>query len=625
MLHTFSALGCMLVAALALWGWGRIAVRLGKGPPLAAAVEIAIGMATIICVGGVLNALRIAYGPVLDALVISGVGAAVWEWKRAGWSVRRPTVAEVVAAVPLVLAGAFLLRFLVPPTAFNWHDDLERYFSYPVRMLATGTVGGNPLGSIGADSLGAQAFLQGFPVAHFSIRHAGTVDWVFGLLLCMTIAGYGVRPKGWAVAAVLAEVLVFAINPLVVNVSPAFTTACLIIGLVFVTSELPARGRSLWLVGLLYSALLALKTTNALFVGLHFLAFVLVQPRQPIRSSLRFGATILGSMLVLLLPWLLTHASNFSRVLGATRLEAPPAVLIEPQIIFDRTLAAYNVSPFHYTLLAFTGLLVALFAWSWSKAAPGGDGQARRALLAGCFAAAGTHLCLTVWLAPIAFGQIASLRYAVPAIIGAIPAAVPLLERALPRRMWVLPVALFSALLLLLAPAAIVRARAVAKTGVTLAFLFNEAAAAAYANSYSQYLAHSLGNARREQIRNIQAHVPVNEPIVAWLTTPFWLDFERNPVFTADPYAWAMPWSRMPDAKYFLWEYRGFVVRLKEHYVKMQGDAGAAERLAGVQAGKFIADLEKRAKESQVIYNDGAIALWRTRDTERTAPPARAR
>ncbi|MGH7946498.1 MAG: hypothetical protein ACREH8_12450 [Opitutaceae bacterium] len=123
-----------------------------------------------------------------------------------------------------------------------------------------------------------------------------------------------------------------------------------------------------------------------------------------------------------------------------------------------------------------------------------------------------------------------------------------------------------------------------------------------------------MGESRRDQIRKIQALIPANEPIVAWLMTPYWLDFSRNPVFTVDPYGWAMPWSRMPAARYFIWEYSGLVVRKKDRYEKMKSDAGAAERMAGVQSLAFVSDLEVRARPGQIIYNDGAVAVWRTSD-----------
>ena len=85
MFQALSAVVCMLLAALALWGWGRIAGRLANARASTALVNIAVGMAAIVFVGGVLNLLRIAYGSVLDGLVAIGVLFAIREWRVAGW------------------------------------------------------------------------------------------------------------------------------------------------------------------------------------------------------------------------------------------------------------------------------------------------------------------------------------------------------------------------------------------------------------------------------------------------------------------------------------------------------------------------------------------------------------
>ena len=225
----------MVVGAASLWGWGSTARRFARVTSASAALEIALGLAAVLVVGGVLNCLRLSYGPVLDAVLIVGIALTLKERHRlcARWRAR--TTADCLALFPLVGMAVFLAAYLTPAAGFNWHDDLERYFSYPVRMLATGTIAGHPLGYIGADTLGGQPFLQEFVGAHFRISYIASVDVGFCLLLCMAVAGFGLRPRGWGLTAVVAELLVVAINPLVVNISSVFTTALLLSGLVLLT------------------------------------------------------------------------------------------------------------------------------------------------------------------------------------------------------------------------------------------------------------------------------------------------------------------------------------------------------------------------------------------------------
>ena len=82
----------------------------------------------------------------------------------------------------------FTIATQLPPSIYNFHDDYQKYFAYPVRMVETGTVFGSPLSAMGLQTLGAQAFLDGFVVAFFPIGYINGVDAVFGLFLCLILA-----------------------------------------------------------------------------------------------------------------------------------------------------------------------------------------------------------------------------------------------------------------------------------------------------------------------------------------------------------------------------------------------------------------------------------------------------
>ena len=41
--------------AVALWGWGIAFLKLSRGPPLAGAIEIVLGLGSVIFLGGILN------------------------------------------------------------------------------------------------------------------------------------------------------------------------------------------------------------------------------------------------------------------------------------------------------------------------------------------------------------------------------------------------------------------------------------------------------------------------------------------------------------------------------------------------------------------------------------------
>jgi hypothetical protein len=45
----------MTLGAVALWGWGIAFLKLSRGPPLAGAIEIVLGLGSVIFLGGILN------------------------------------------------------------------------------------------------------------------------------------------------------------------------------------------------------------------------------------------------------------------------------------------------------------------------------------------------------------------------------------------------------------------------------------------------------------------------------------------------------------------------------------------------------------------------------------------
>ena len=50
----------------------------------------------------------------------------------------------------------------INPEAYNIHDDYQKYFVHPVKMLETGSLYGSKLGAIGLQILGGQAFFKLF-------------------------------------------------------------------------------------------------------------------------------------------------------------------------------------------------------------------------------------------------------------------------------------------------------------------------------------------------------------------------------------------------------------------------------------------------------------------------------
>ncbi|HEX3729392.1 MAG TPA: hypothetical protein VHV47_06280 [Opitutaceae bacterium] len=595
-----------------MWGWGRL---LGRefSPPLTAA----LGLALVLLGGGLLNLAHCARPLALDLLVLGGLLAAAagaWRGRVLGFGFGRWP-----AAVPLLLLGVLLGLRLAPPAAFDVFDDFEKYFAVPARMLATGTVGGNRLSAIGSETLGGQAFLQGFALAHLPPAWIGAVDSSFCLLLCVALAGFAGRPRGW-IAAAAAELAVFALNPQIINISAVYSGAALILAAVFLPAERPAGRRTDLLLGLLYAGMIALKTTFAAFVAAHLLAAaaaVLIRDGAAGRAAKSLAAR-LGWTVLFLAPWILVSLPSYLAGLKQT-LPLPPPVNREPLALFSTAPELYGATQLHYTALALAAWLAAgagLIALRRHRAsAPPATAEAAAALLA----AGGVYFLLTLVLAPAAFGREGATRYAGPILIGTVPAALRLLLAggfSLGRgRAWRLAPLAAALAVAAFAPSAAARVAQIIRYGSNLAFTPSATSAA-----YRAYNRTVLEGPVRGKLASVQALVPPGEPFVAWIAAPFWLDFRRNPVIETNAAGLGARWAWPPAVRYYLWEYRGYAIPYSDRDVAGAGGygrlfygEGAVDRINTVRSLAFAQYLEHRAAQADILYNDGSLVLFRTR------------
>lgn len=611
-------LGLLLLAAagVASWGWGWAARGGPWGDVAPVPVTMAVGAATVIFVGGLLNLLHLVRPGVVDAVWILGFllagGGVVQRWPQIrAW---RPTVATLVGPIPLVLAAVVVLARLTPPAVFNIHDDLEKYFAHPVRMLANGTLTPNLLGSLGAETLGAQAWLHALVLVHLPIEFIGSVEPGWGLLLCLALTGFGAPSAGKGLTAAAAGVCLLAINPQVVNISSVFTGVALMLAAVLLTAS--GRTQTPWpahVLGLLYAALIALKTTHGGFVALHAAALLLAGGLL----GLRWGKAVLSSglwALVFVSPWLLTHRALYLAP-TAEASPLPPAAATETPGVFSATVNGYGSTLLHYTLLAalvLAAVAVAVLAVRrhWLTASP----ALAAFVAAGLVAGAGYFLL--EWIGgPRWFGSFAAARYATPALLAALPAMLLLGRRVIPERFGAFWAAggwlLAGALVLGFWPSLVSRVRDAAKLKTSLAYLAYAQPAAR--TEFASYNRAALSDLARTNLRAIQDFVPTGAPLAAWVSTPFHLDFARNRIFTIDPAGLAMPWSRMPtEVEYVLLQYRGLAVRSRPELEQMiTAGASAADRAGAFRTLEFMDALQRQAVGARVLYNDGTYVLMR--------------
>lgn len=590
------AFGLFVVFAFVMYGWGWAARKVLRSEPRNWPATAATGLAALIFVGGVLNLTRLAYPWALGIVAIAGVAFGALALKK-----DRPS-GELTSWVVLGFAAGvlcFVVLTEVPPRAYNFHDDYQKYFVHPVRMVETGTVFGSPLNDIGFDTIGGQAFLDGFVVAFLPIRYING-GGAFALFLCIMLASQFTRGRRELIPLMIvcAASVVF-INPQFVNISALYTGSVLMMAVCDEEEASPA------LTGLLYAALLALKSTFALFVVLHLAAALLIgRVRWATRAALACALSFS--------PWILLHAPHYLALLH------PAAALAENGVRAQETFSLFSTEPLDYgaTPANYTGLMLAvglsglMIVWSRRKV---------DMTVAACFASVVAYLVMIYVSGPRNAGYAQAVRYFAPFAIGAAPAAfgsagLAFLEATRPRLKWLrigIPLLAASIPVFAFAPSLRDRIRQARDSGSVLAFSW-----LAPTPEYLDYNRQVLYGDMRQRVATAQAAVPVGEAAVVWINAPFYLDFKRNRIADIEPGAGLIaPWSGLskvkPDAHYFIYEYGGYATVDPDEYREEMAEGPDMMRRVGAARLNMTETLNAMMYRGEKLYDDGAIAVFR--------------
>jgi hypothetical protein len=238
---------------------------------------------------------------------------------------------------------------------------------------------------------------------------------------------------------------------------------------------------------------------------------------------------------------------------------------------------------------------------------------ARREAAACSASAVATFFVFLYVLGPIHAGYEHSLRYYAPVAIGLAPAIFGFtgnLATAFSSRtmgVW-LPLLVAAISLAPFAPSL--------KERVESAVVHHsEASYALLANApdYAEYNQRVLYGAERDTIRAIQAKVPAGEPVLAWVNTPFYLDYQRNPIYDIDSAGTGNPWADLPAARYLIIDYNGYATRPYAEYAEFALDVGAGERRNALRTMDLIRRLEAFMAQGELIYDNGEIRVVRLR------------
>jgi hypothetical protein len=612
----------LLALPACLTGIGLAARRLPGMGRVRPALLPAFGLAAFVAAGGVLNLLALARPLVVGAIL----GAGFLAWASAAWRSRaalRAVARAGARAWPLVaLAGAivaFTAATQLAPGAYNWQDDLQKYFAHPVRMLETGTVFGSPLSSLGSESLGGVALVQGCVLLCLPLRAINGADAVLGLLLCLLpLVAIGMATPGLRVACGVAIASTVIIDPHYVNISALFLGSALIMAAVLLSSETRAPdggfdGGSPASVALAYAALIALKPTFLLFSGPHLAATALAVAlaRRAPRAGIRWGALAAAFTACFAAPWLLLHLPHY---LASTAASPGPR-----PVLLHRDIRLLGTDPMEMGLgglRPFTVLALALAAFSCAGLRQRrGSAPGLAVALAAAVAAAAYPAMLFVFPRLIGYADADAdeVRYFIPLAIGIFPLALWRAAEAVQLRASALSPAARSGLVLAmgLAPLVLFAGSAAGRLRDAVRYHSILPFEGSHSDALSRATEVALGSGKEARVRAIQDRIPAGASLVAWIYTPYFLDFARNRVFDAEIAGISNPWARFPQADYVLWEYRGYPdLRARAKY--LIGLLQPVNRGRAAPLAAFEQRLSGQLLTGTVLFRDDEYVLVRT-------------
>lgn len=595
----FAVLGLVGIAVMtaALYGWGRLARSLAGLPKGTWPLTAALGMASQLFLGGLLNLCHLAYPAAFAVLTVGGLAmTAQVLWRHRPWYPKMPGPYGLLWSVLVIVLCGFVSATQLKPRLFNPRDDLENFFSHAVRMMETGTLYGSPLNALGAEGFGGQAFLQGFVTGFFPLPFINAADAVFCFFLCLALTGSVAfrRDFPWP-AAITATLAIFIINPQYVNISSLYSTAALVSALAIASADPRERDdltgwRPAIVPALLYAGIVALKPTGLVFAGLHWGLTGLAACRATgnWRAGLRQAGRVAGMGCVFLAPWLLLYAPYYWLGLAHPLPAASIAVSANPadETIGLRSLFSFNQMLYGGSMLAYTSIaagliLCAFFALKRQRGNPQ-DRVAGGALAATAVAAAMSYLFWVIY-GPQLQELGSTTRYAVPFLIGGSSAALPLLRMIDGRRNLMACALTLALLLVFFAVPMRQRVGLLAHQGTQLSYLHHwSGAAIADEERFQQEV---LGEQGGVIVHQMQEAIPQGQTLLAWTRLSFLLDYGRNTIIDINVAGMGQPWSRIPAAKYALFQF-GYHGAPSDD--ELLSDIGMIRRRVGMLAARAL-------------------------------------
>ncbi len=653
-----------LVYFMSLFGFGRFIGNVLKVRwPFP--FTIVVGLAGWIFVGGILNFLGLIKTAVLDIIVGLGLAYAIYiSFREENWkSSFKNLQSNSGNGLPLrylpttiLILGIFVFSALTlaSPEVFNYHDDLEKYLGYPIRMLATGSLRAGNFCSLGTETLGGQAFLQAFAINHWPLNYVNTVDTVFAMILCVVIISWFAaksRLPHWLLP-IITLVPIF-INPQYVNISSLYTGVAFILFLFLGTRSESVNARFTSMsypnavsLGLVYSALVVLKSTFVFVVAIHFLilftGYLFFDSWQKV---LAWAARVIALSTIFLLPWILLYKSQFIDLV--TTFGENPALSLDEAVLAKYSgvelfslkpiFYGFGLSYAHYTFVVLLIGLCGVFILGQRLLQKKIGNEFIPIEAATCFTPPIIYFIFMLFLSSQLLGPATMLRYLCPLIIAGVPAALLSVfcslddiagEKAQSIRKQMKPVFMIFVLITIVV-LGVFSESFVAR--IKQAYNYNHILSfRGFATSpgYLEYNKGAFSPYVKQLVLKVQQNIPVGKTFLAWTPLAFQLDYKRNPILSVEPAGLVSPWLNYPfgedipliinyfknqNIDYLLWQHNGKAVRTEKALEGWVRRPYKRDHKMGLLTREFVKDLVKYVEYMPVVYLDKMFIVLKLR------------
>ena len=613
-----------------MFGWGKI-FSFNKTSNYIS-ITIVLGMGLTLFIGGILNNLYLANQSNINIIFFLGLLLFFLDIYKKRNHIKQFSFIKFEKRYFVFLIPIFLLSISVissiNPEAYNYHDDYQKYFIHPVKMLESGSVFGSTLSAIGLQTFGGQSFFQSFFISFLGLKGINIFDSVFSLSICVLLIFELSKKQKKLIFGLLIACVIILIHPQIVNISSVYSATLLMMISIILTfeffrekNEINSTSSNISLIlgiCICFASLIILKSSYAIFPIIYFISLTILLFIFKISKKkiiLFFFITPLVS-LVLFIPWVLFSLELYTEANLTTnepldltvkvfKFYFPNLLSFEPLFLGGRQLI--------YTLLPTIGIflmLLTIFLLKKQKFEFKKNDQIIIFVSSAALITGSTIYFFLMFIGPN-FSAIETLtRYSIPFIIATIPVGIFLLYSLILTNYLYIRSIFFIFIILIsiiLFPQYYERIVQRYKCGSQLSFsLF------ACSEEYIEYNNSIFQKAKKISTQKWQEEIPEGKSVMVWINTPFYLNYKRNEIIEINIGGFDNPWAVFPSAKYMILEYNSFATRSLQDLQYMAKTSNLIDAKIAIRTIEHLQKIKQlfNANKIRLIQDDGVAVIF---------------